>query len=358
MQFGFRGPSTARRASTGQRHAAALVGRALACAVLLSIAHEVRAECYVTSRLSDTYVSFPPTINVSTSAPVGTVVATVTVPVSGAVAGFNYATCSGGGALHWAIVGGPLVANRIGSTTVQGIGYTSYLSRAGLPRNIVMDSYMDVSSVPGGPAAPTFQSQLYLTVNLIKTGDVLPGPLSLNPTGPGMPNWVGYFFDGNRGAIAFAATMPPGASSITTSSCNVTTLAPSVVLPTISTSAFQGVGTTAGVTPFAIGLDCPTPNVRVFITLTDNTASTNTSDMLSLRPDSTAQGIKLQILNANTPISFGPDSADVGNTNQWLAGTSVGGPMNVPLSVRYIQAGSSVRPGTVNGIATFTMSYQ
>lgn len=357
MQFGFCGSRIVRHPASSGRRTTAFFGLALTSLVLFS-APAAYADCSPTLRINEVSVSFPPTINVPTTLGVGAVVATLSAPVPGAAAGLNYATCSGGGSLYWAMARGPLVANRVGTTSVQGIGYTSSVWAGGLIGYAVMDTQMNSSSVYGGPDAPTFQSQLYLTVNLIKTGNVVPGPLLLNSFGTGSPNVVGSFFVGDQGDAVFWVTIPPGASSITTSSCSVTTPTPNVVLPTVSTSAFQGVGTTAGATSFAIGLDCPTPNVRVFITLTDNAAPTNTSNMLSLRQDSTAQGIKLQILNANTPVSFGPDSAAVGNTNQWLAGTSAGGPMNVPLSARYIQAASPVRSGTVNGIATFTMSYQ
>lgn len=65
-----------------------------------------------------------------------------------------------------------------------------------------------------------------------------------------------------------------------------------------------------------------------------------------------------QILNAaNTPISFGPDSANFGTTNQWLVGNSTGTNISIPLSVRYIRTGP-INPGTVKAAATFTMSYQ
>ncbi|WP_425497095.1 fimbrial protein [Paraburkholderia humisilvae] len=138
----------------------------------------------------------------------------------------------------------------------------------------------------------------------------------------------------------------------------MTTPAISVSLPAMSSSVFQRVGSTAGAQTTSINLNCPSSTIRVFITLTDSTTPSNTSTTLSLKPGSTAQGVGLQILNAGNPVSFGPDSPSAGTTNQWLAGVSNGGVMSIPLVIQYVQTESLVRPGTVNGVATFTMSYQ
>ncbi|WP_199103800.1 hypothetical protein [Aquitalea sp. ASV11] len=68
----------------------------------------------------------------------------------------------------------------------------------------------------------------------------------------------------------------------------------------------------------------------------------------------------MQILNEGTPIGYGPDSSAAGNTNQWQVANIAQGVSNysIPLGVRYIQTGNTVTPATVNGRATFTMSYQ
>jgi type 1 fimbria pilin len=96
----------------------------------------------------------------------------------------------------------------------------------------------------------------------------------------------------------------------------------------------------------------------VYTTLTDQTNPANQSNTLSLSASSTASGIGIQVLNGNTVISYGPDSSVVGNPNQWLAGSTGNGTFNIPLTARYAQTAPTVKPGTANGIATFTMSYQ
>ena len=73
----------------------------------------------------------------------------------------------------------------------------------------------------------------------------------------------------------------------------------------------------------------------------------------------------MRILNSVGPVSFGPDSASVGTTHQWLLGpsSSIDG---IPLTVQYYRddtnpSGTSpaaLSPGSVHAQATFAMSYQ
>ena len=104
---------------------------------------------------------------------------------------------------------------------------------------------------------------------------------------------------------------------------------------------------------------------NVYITLTDATTPTNTTSLLTLDSTSTAQGIKLRILNSAGAVDFGPDSAEVGTTNQWFLGASstING---VPLTVQYYRddtnpagtGSATLSAGSVHAQATFTMSYQ
>lgn len=138
-------------------------------------------------------------------------------------------------------------------------------------------------------------------------------------------------------------------------SCDVTTGDLRVPMPPVSTGKLNGVGTTAGDTGFTIGLSCQAGS-NVFITLTDLTDVSNRSDLLTLAPGSSATGVKLRVKKGDQPVNYGPDSASVGNQNQWLVGPS-SGLTSIPLSVQYVATGP-VSAGTVKGVATFTMSYQ
>ena len=87
--------------------------------------------------------------------------------------------------------------------------------------------------------------------------------------------------------------------------------------------------------------------MKLFATLTDATNPANRSATLSLASGSTAAGVGLQILRGgSTLVNFGPDSPEAGDANQWYFGTSINGPMTIPLGVRYIQTDTSTHRGT------------
>ncbi|RQT68014.1 fimbrial protein [Burkholderia cepacia] len=132
----------------------------------------------------------------------------------------------------------------------------------------------------------------------------------------------------------------------------------------ISSREFSGVGSTSPERDFSIRLNCtggdPDTSTNAYVTLTDQTNNGNRSNQLSLTKDSTAKGVKVQILKAGKLLSYGPDSSAAGNPNQWKAGNIPRGisSFEIPLTARYIQTESSVKGGTANAVATFTMSYQ
>lgn len=328
-----------------------------AAAVLLLCAPRAHADCSRTTSLGDIPVTLPATISVPTNAAVGTVVASVTVPVSGATAGLKFATCSGGN-IYWAIRDGPVISGRVGATSVPGIGYTTSLSGGGFAGTPTMDSQWTASAAPGGPSDLTFSSQLYATVNFVVTGPTGSGAISVNPSGSsGISGVYSVFYVGVSGVSLFRL-VAAGTTTISLSSCSVNTPKLTVTLPQARASELQNAGDTTGAAPTNIGLTCPS-GLSVNVTLTDATTPANNSSTLSITPDSTARGVALQILNnSGTPVAYGPDSATAGNLNQWSAGTSTAGAFNVPLTVRYVRTAGALVPGTVRGLATFTMSYQ
>ncbi|MFP3409088.1 hypothetical protein SB757_31210, partial [Pseudomonas sp. SIMBA_065] len=67
----------------------------------------------------------------------------------------------------------------------------------------------------------------------------------------------------------------------------------------------------------------------------------------------------IQILRSDGSIvSYGPESSAEGNPNQWYVGEYGNGTVDIPLKARYAGEGGKVGPGSANGLATFTMSYQ
>jgi len=114
--------------------------------------------------------------------------------------------------------------------------------------------------------------------------------------------------------------------SLIQATCSVTQSNVDVALPDINAAALtSGVGATVGPQAFSLRFNCAA-GTKVLITLTDNVNPTNWVNTLKLTADSTAQGVGVQILNSGSPVSFGPDSAVVGNTNQWTIGHSPNGP--------------------------------
>ncbi|HEH8398673.1 TPA: type 1 fimbrial protein [Pseudomonas aeruginosa] len=152
------------------------------------------------------------------------------------------------------------------------------------------------------------------------------------------------------------ATFGVGNTTIVSSTCTVTTPQVNVTLPDVASRTLSPAGTTAGNTGFSVGLSCQTGS-NVYVTLTDATAPSNRSNLLSPASGSTSTGVRLRLLKSDgTPIAYGPDSALPGNVNQWLVGGS-DSTTRIPLTAQYISTGT-VGPGIVRGIATFTMSYQ
>lgn len=245
-------------------------------------------------------------------------------------------------------------------TSVSGVGVSFYIVDGSSQTLITSTGGGYTSgtlSAPGNGALPGIQAKL------IVTGPVVSG-YSLS----GLPT-VGIAFTPTGGcswstAITDTIAASAGNSAVVPITCTVTTPSVSVNLPIVSLSTLSAVGKTAGDTHFPIGLSCAS-GASVYITLSDTTTPANTSSLLTLASNSTAQGIKLRILNSAGAIEFGPDAAEAGTTHQWLLGTSnsING---VPLTVQYYRddtdpSGTSpvgLSAGSVHAQATFTMSYQ
>ncbi len=99
-------------------------------------------------------------------------------------------------------------------------------------------------------------------------------------------------------------------------------------------------------------------DAKLYVTLTDNTNQSNTSNTLSLTSDSQAKGVGIQVFKDSTQLGFGPDSAAVGNKNQWYASTTGNGFFSISLQARFVQTSQIVTPGPAKGRMTFTISYQ
>ena len=198
------------------------------------------------------------------------------------------------------------------------------------------------SYYPGGATA------WYTNATLVVTGPVASGTLTA------LPSMTVTFSGSCFATVSRTQTIAPGTRILPTT-YTVTTPSVSVALPEVKASDLRRVGEARGDTHFRIGLRC-SAGADVYITLTDATDPDNRSSLLTLTRGSTARGVKLRMLNSGAPVSYGPDAAAKGTPNQWRVGPSAE-VTGVPLSVQYVATGE-VKPGTVQGNATFTMSYQ
>ncbi|MDR5762653.1 fimbrial protein [Caballeronia sp. LZ035] len=227
-------------------------------------------------------------------------------------------------------------------TGVPGIGVRFYIT-AGWNGGWTDASSSQFNKTDGGTAH-------YTRADLVVTGPVGGGTTSNLPS-------MFIKFTGSCIETVTATQTLTGSTSVTGNGCSLTTPTLAFTLPRAFSKNLPSIGATTGDTTLSLGLNCPA-GVKVGITVTDAVNPANRSSSLSLAPGSSAAGVGVQIVNGATLVSFGPDSAVAGTVNQWIAGTSAGGAMQVPLTARYVRTSSKLVPGSVNGKATFTMSYQ
>ena len=191
-----------------------------------------------------------------------------------------------------------------------------------------------------------------IAMALVKTGTALTGPIN-----PAYVN-TGYSIKQvSTGANAGTSNYYASSTALSTKTCAVTTTSININLPEIASRDIPSINSTAGRTPFTIGLTCPQP-MNVYMTLTDASNTGNQSNVLGVFPTSSARGVALQIMNGANVIKFGPDSFSGNNINQFLVGLNMIGNITIPMTVSYIRTSMTIAPGELKSAATFTMSYQ
>ena len=333
------------------RHSFLLAVSCLAAGMLLPSGKAEAAYCaWINGQGTTTHkFTLPATLTIPRDAKVGTVIKDVSMlalPSS-----TLYAFCDSG-SLTYAyrtVSGGAQVAglpDYVFATNVPGIGMRFYDLPVGWPKRYWGPGKMQ------GVYGNWGWNNSWVGAEVVVTGPVSPGVVD--------GSLLATFKLGTDSSTITVTNMSTTTTTIVAQSCTVTNTALAVDMPTVVTTSLPAVGATSSAKGFSIGVSCPSTSsgAKVFMTLTDAANPGNTGNTLTLAPDATASGVRPQILNAaNTPISFGPDSANFGTTNQWLVGNSTGTNISIPLSVRYIRTGP-INPGTVKAAATFTMSYQ
>jgi len=191
------------------------------------------------------------------------------------------------------------------------------------------------------------------TLELVKTGNTVASgsqSITFRPSVCGQV-WGNDSGSGSDWTISTTVSKP----AVTT--CTVANSNVSVAMPTVSGTAMSSIGDVSAPTPFQIGLNC-SGGATLFMTLTDSSVPGNTSDKLTATSDSAATGVALQLFRADgSTVSYGPDSSLPGTTNQHLIGVTPNGALQIPFTVKYLRTGT-VGAGSLNGKATFTLSYQ
>jgi len=277
------------------------------------------------------------------NAAVGTVIATATSTIN--VTGLS-GTCS----LTAVFLSLSPANGNTYTTGLTGLGINLYYAIGGTKTQINPGIGLNLPITPAAPGPVTIEA------DLIVTGAVSSGSLT------DMPNVTVTFAALGLGCgilnltsqtLFVTATSP----TVTALGCTVSTPALTVTLPTVSVQTLAAFGQTGGATNFSLLLNCTGTGTGIYITLTDASAVSNTSALLSLTPLSTATNVKLQILDSTgAAVSYGPDAASIGALNQWFVGSS-SAVSSIPLTVRYYATGAATA-GTVLALATFTLSYQ
>jgi len=240
------------------------------------------------------------------------------------------------------------------ATPYPGVGFAMMAGDPSQPLRVITHTGTTlVDTKHNKPTAWTLQGRVYL----VATGPIASGPISASTVGRYVLSNVNIEGPGHA-SINFGDTviLPPQKPT-----CRVSTPSISMPLGQVPSRDFKDIGSHAGSVSRNITLDCGGGNggiLDVWITVTDQTEPGNRSDQLSLTRTSTARGVALQLLNSAQLISYGPDSSGVGNPNQWQVGSTANGTLTITLTSRYVKTASTIKPGTANGLASFTLSYR
>lgn len=283
-------------------------------------------------------ITLPANINVSNNPTVGTVLQNVNT-LQGLYASTNACPINESVVVNGTVVPG---YTNIFLTNLPGVGVRFSVTK-GWGGSFITVPYAETFS------ASSSNSGYYIKVELVVVGPVAGGTLSTIPSIS--ISFSGTCFD----AITQVQPVQVG-STVTASTCSVTTNTLSVSLPPTKGSNLPSVGSTFGDTNFSIGLNCAVA-ANAYLALSDSANPGNTSTVLSPAPGSTATGVGVQVSSGATILAFGPDSAANGQAQTWSAGKMKAGANTIPLTARYVRTGT-VRGGALKGLATFTMSYQ
>ncbi|CAB5715384.1 P pilus assembly protein, pilin FimA [Delftia tsuruhatensis] len=143
--------------------------------------------------------------------------------------------------------------------------------------------------------------------------------------------------------------------------CKMEQVAP-VDLGSHAAARFTGTGSVTEAKDFEVNVSCTggQSNHTAYMTFTDNTDTNSTRNYLLLQA-SGVSGLGVEILHNGSPVSFGPQTAPITQSNVKSLGTIMQQQMtsfSLPLKARYRQTGNSVTGGgPANAAMLLTVSY-
>ncbi|WP_420841466.1 fimbrial protein [Erwinia endophytica] len=190
-------------------------------------------------------------------------------------------------------------------------------------------------------------------VTFVKTGEPLASGVYVTPT----INAAVLTAHNNETATA-KVIINPTTITVNATGCTISTPSVQVDMGSLDVRAFNAVNSTSALKNFTVGLNCDA-NIALYGVVTDQTDPSNTTDTVSLTPDSTATGVGVQFFYNNSgPLSLGPDSSLNSTIGQFfIQSTSQAETLSLPFQARYIRTGD-ITPGTANAVASITFSYQ
>lgn len=226
----------------------------------------------------------------------------------------------------------PSSSSTIFPTGVAGIGY----------RVTHPDTSNYLLAYPGDSiGSGSYQMSVTSGLEFVKTGTIANGATVSSGT-------LGYWkYDNNQRVENFNLSTT---LTFVYPSCSVNTSTINVTLPTVSNTAFNGVGTVAGATVVPISLQCASGSQLYIQFDTANPVSGATGVIAPATGTGRAQNVGVQLINQNfSPVAFGTPA---------LVGSTPDGPLNLTYYARYYQTATPVAAGTVSATATFTLTYQ
>lgn len=264
----------------------------------------------------------------------------------------NGTTCNGGSG--WAL-------NPIGGTPMEtSVPYT--YTYAGMPSGIGYQ-FLDES----GQSLPLDSQIRHDTGVAIRTGDqAVPLHFRMVKTSSAMSTG-GYTFSmylscngnewANRDGAGSTINVTVNARVIT-QTCSLSNADTLVQLPKVARSAFKGVGSSAGNTPFTLDFQCDASADARF-SISDVANLSNASDALGLQAGSTASGLGVRLLNDGNPVHLAPNQVfDAGGSDYPLRNLDDSErTISLSFAAEYLQTQDAVTAGTVQAQAVVTIAY-